>query len=51
MHLTCIRNFIAVLHKYLFSDNFRNKKPFWMLTDYVLKTQKKQGKGFLLIQL
>lgn len=49
MHLTCIRNFIAILHEYLFSDKFWNKKSFWMLTYNVLKTHKKKVKEFILI--
>lgn len=41
-YLTCIRNLIAILHKYLFSDNFSYKEPFWVLTDNVLAMHKQQ---------
>lgn len=37
MNLACIRNFITVLHKDFFPDDFSNKKSFWVLTSDVLK--------------
>lgn len=44
IYLTCIGNFVAVLHKDLLSYNFSNKESFWMLTNYVLIIHNHQSK-------
>jgi len=44
IYLTCVRNFTMILHKYFFSNNFRNKESFWVLTNNILRIHKQQGK-------
>jgi hypothetical protein len=44
IYLTCIRNFLTVLHKDLFSNNFRYEESFWVLTNNILRIQMRQDK-------
>lgn len=36
-YLTCIRNFVSVLHKYLLSNNLSNKESLWVLAHNILE--------------
>lgn len=42
-YLTCVGNFLAVLHKNLFSNNFSQKESFWMLTSNPLIINKRES--------